>query len=137
MNIIEEIKKGGYVVEIHSWENDLDNPRSSIMAGLKCVEALVIQEFAKTFATNHGMPDKSHMGNSEITDDSLTTVAENFDNLVEKYEYSLPEDENFKEKYFDHVLTDMIGDWADGEYWRVVSKVKVYYINKLDISGPL
>lgn len=142
---ITEIQKGGYFVEVSSWENDLDFPRVQCMGGLSKEEAQAIREVCGLFAPFNYQENKNAFGNTDITVDDCKILFDYSD--FEDLDYIPAFDTIFEiaDKYGvdQSVVREgvklLIGAWETEvgcvqPCWRVVQWVRVLVIYGLEVE---
>lgn len=113
---MNKVIEKGYLVEVTTWENDGDSYKTesvSVDSELQVKEILaVLQRFGST--NTH---KKGYFGNADVYE-SRRAISELWDSLD-----------------FELDVHNLIGTWADGEYYRVVESVHVFHVEK-EITLP-
>lgn len=130
--------KKGYLLKIHTWENDGDNPNIKEIVGLCEQEVECYVKILNLFKSINGSIGK--FGNikfgSELNEDNLY---EEIKNILTGYpdinillEYLggtiVTDEQDLKEYYYDYFTTEVIGHWGEGQYSRVLEKIEVFQV---------
>ena len=131
MNNIE----AGYLVKITTWENDADNYNTIDISGLTKDQARLIVEIVSLFESDGR---GSEYGNAEIEDSE--GLFEEIDKIISSFSgtggvlpagLDDPDPEWVKENYlnrYDYLIYNLIGTWNNGEYYRVLDSIEVFYV---------
>jgi hypothetical protein len=107
--------KEGFTVVVVSWENDADNYKTKMMSGLTQEQAIAVYNFCQLFSSKHG--HNRGLGNEEIRNldfEDMSALLSRDDRLY------LPIGLN---KSLEDLFYELIGDWCEGGYARVVEDV--------------
>lgn len=140
--------KKGYLLKIHTWENDGDNPNIKEIVGLCKQEVECYVKILNLFKSINGSIGK--FGNikfgSELNEDNLY---EEIKNILTGYpdisghirtypdinillEYLggtiVTDEQDLKECYYDYFTNEVIGHWGEGQYSRVLEKIEVFHV---------
>lgn len=112
--------KAGITVVVTSWENDADNYRDKFLTGLSKECALAVGNFCNLFSSRNNQK-RPGLGNSAMTQLDFDDIAKS---LSESDLKVLTDSVNFT---LVDLFYELVGDWCEGEYSRVVENVK--YLN--------
>jgi hypothetical protein len=143
--------KPGYLLKIHTWENDADDRKVLEFPGLSENDCRFLIKVAQLFASRNaagndgygnteiGQPSRgSRKGGADLPDALEAVVAahkaeghmvpRHFDTDLWPSEASEGHVE-FREDYTTETMGDFIGIWGpDNEYWRVFEKFEVFWV---------
>ncbi len=128
--------KSGYLLIVSSWENDGDNGRDKLVAGLSNED---IQFYVELFKKTHRYQNESALSAKEVLKCVHPTVCKWLDQMSEDtrsfwtYEGEEdPEDEALADFYCEGIedhLTGYTTDYQDERYFiRRIESYKVYYL---------
>lgn len=114
----------GIYISVTSWENDADNYKTEVVGPVPKEDVSKTLSVVKLFRSRNSRHDGENLGNSEIPyyDESDEHPIKSKINEIELIEQSLTEP-------FD-IIDDLIGSWADGEYYRVYESHEVFEVKE-------
>jgi hypothetical protein len=140
----------GYLVRVTSWENDADNYKTVERAGLSESDARFFIRAAQLFRSvnRHEFGDAPRFGNADIRGDrpgraNDAGLPDALEALVREHKAvfgSVPQywdtdtwkneaqHAEYRVDYTHEVFYDLIGTWAEGEYWRVYESHVVLFV---------
>ncbi len=132
---VDENRPVGYMLELHTWENDVDNYRSVSIYGLELDDLKFLIKFFSCFKSSSSAEYKfGNFGNSEIIPESSDKLMSNFKEIFNLCPPSSPDIfRDFKETIdndwgVEDLIYDIVGIWCEGERYRVVDCFSVFYI---------
>jgi hypothetical protein len=129
----------GYMLIVHSWENDMDNPGSKLLTGLSREDVKFYLHFLKQFHSQYSPysigpgfgneniePGKGNLGMLALST-AYHTHPPSSPKLLTEVTFSL---NNWAENPDESLVwvDDTIGTWLDGEAYRVFESAEVYYV---------
>jgi hypothetical protein len=135
----------GYLLKIDTWENDADNYKTEELQGLTADEVRFYIMIAECFksGSNNG---QATLGNTDIfsrfgRNRRSVDHTEYLDNKIAEWKAAgnfVPQDwirnvdeeidEDDDDYFYMELLYNLVGTWADGEYWRVFSGFTVHLV---------
>jgi hypothetical protein len=113
---MNKVFQKGYLVEVKTCENDGDNYKTTDIHVDSIEDVRRIHKGLGYFASSSGTEDGTSLGNTCTYDGGYGGDFNSLSVCVAKT--GLTEEE----------IDKLVGNWADGEYWRVFEAVKVYVI---------
>ena len=128
-----KIIPAGHILEITSWENDGDNYRTKVISPIALNTAMAYIEICKLFDSKH-THELGNYGNAAWTEEVDADLTTKVSAILKKA--NLP----FDELDCEDLVYDLIGNWCDGEYYRVFEEAKLFYnpeeirIQEIDVA---
>jgi len=145
--------KAGYLLKLTTWENDADNYNTTELDGLTNEEVQFYIMIAKCFESGSNNDQKT-LGNTvvwssyneegswsrkrsvdhtEYLDQKIKEWQEAGNSIPEKWDrtkdpYLMDGEADDTSYFYIELLSDLIGTWNDGEYWRVFESFAVYLV---------
>jgi hypothetical protein len=135
--------KPGYILKLTTWENDADNYMTKEFTGLEVDHVKFYVDVALMFRSTYdggkyGNVDRhsdyeGRENDSELVPD-LKKIVDSYNqnnvSVPKEFDYHIlsEEDSKYVEDILRDAVTELVGSWADGEYWRVVEDFEVFYL---------
>jgi hypothetical protein len=103
----DKVIEAGFLMEVSTWENDGDAPMTKSKTFKTIEEVKKVIRFLNGFHAEH-THEEGYYGNAETYGNSSNELCD---------ESGVP-----------HSTIALIGSWADGEYYRVLSKIAVFEV---------
>ena len=122
----------GYQLSISTWENDYDNYKTETLNGLTSEDVqfyICFLNYFKRKGFGNETVDSETIGIEEriaITE-AYNQYPPSSPELLERVQSSLADWKDNPNESHDWI-TDLIGFWNDGEYYRVIEKIDVHYV---------
>lgn len=110
------------MVIVETWENDADNYAKQVFDGLTWLEAEFYVCLASLFRPEWKNNSAQSYGNEE------NNYALELDAIIKTQAKCPFAFEDSSAKDLTHLIHDIIGTWNDGDFYRVVDNIQVYYL---------
>ncbi len=120
--------KSGFLIKVHSWENDWDNHNTVSLDGLTVEQVRFYVDFCNLFKSVNDHKNPGKFGNAESTTESINELNYLGHQLALKHNFY---DEDFYEGADFWDLQYVVIGTSEYGYWRVCEKVEVFYVPEI------
>lgn len=132
----------GYVIKVTTWENDGDNYMTVEKSGLSATDVkfyiMICNMFRAEYDTAYQPVIGRRLGNGEIQEIDINAVLDAAVNHFRDQIGPIPHDWDKKliaesavhvgDDFYADLVYDLIGNWMEGTYYRVVEGYQVFYV---------